>query len=423
MKKSIIISVITTLAFSSAFSQCINCDSSFSSISLNSSTIGKFDTASGSNSIAAGYLCKASGHSSIALGYKCQADNVDNFFSMAFGYQSIARGNWSIAGGTLCNALGHYSLALGYNASALDQSNVAIGTCVTSNSHYEASAFTIGSYLTNNGPYSMVLGSGLNNDQRIVNDIRNCMMIGFYSTVPTFFIGPSNSSELEPDKTGRVGIGNVTDPLVKLHIRSDADESASLFLEPSNWTINHNAEIFLGNLSNGISAEIDKGLVFKTENSYLFNQGNIGIGTEEPAAKVHVKSGDIYIEDIDRGIILKSPDGTCWRGTLNNQGQLTFESLNECPENTMVSIKESSFNKLDIRIHPNPANNNIEIEIPNIDSKVIELKIVDENGKIVKSIKLKNIKTTVNIADLEPGLYFGNFTGEQVYFVEKIIKL
>ena len=155
----------------------------------------------------------------------------------------------------------------------------------------------------------------------------------------------------------------------------------------------------------------------------MFNQGNMGIGTEEPAAKVHIKSGDIYIEDIDRGIIMKSPDGTCWRGTLNDQGQLIFQALIECPEDAAISIKENTPNKLDISIHPNPAKNIIEIEIPEIGSKSIAFKLVDENGRVLKSLNITGIKTTVNIADLVPGLYFGNFSGDQVYFVEKIIKL
>ncbi|MCO5266774.1 MAG: hypothetical protein M9948_12990 [Lentimicrobium sp.] len=46
--------------------------------------------------------------------------------------------------------------------------------------------------------------------------------------------------------------------------------------------------------------------------------GNVGIGTIEPSAKLQVANGDIFIEDIDRGIIMKSPDGHCWRGILNN---------------------------------------------------------------------------------------------------------
>jgi len=421
--KIVITILLAAFTFLSSFSQCINCDSSYSDITLNSSAFGTLDTASGLNSVAGGYLCKATGQSSVALGYKCSAANEDHYFSMALGYQTTAAGRWSLAGGTLSSTSADYALALGYNASALAQSNVAIGTCVTSSSYNTQSAYAMGTYLTNSGAFSMILGIGVNNDLRMENDLDDCMLIGFHSTVPTLFIGPSNSSELEPDKTGKVGIGNVTSPLAKLHIRSDDDEPASLFLEPSAWTINKNAELFLGNLSHGISAEKNKGLVFKTEGSYLFNEGNLGIGTDEPAAKIHVKSGDIYIEDIDHGIIMKSPDGTCWRGTLNNQGQLIFQALNECPQDAAISVKESIPAKLDISIHPNPAKNNIEIEIPALGLSSLVFELVDENGKVVKSLNISGIKTIVNIADLVPGLYFGTISGDNHYFVEKIVKL
>jgi hypothetical protein len=58
--------------------------------------------------------------------------------------------------------------------------------------------------------------------------------------------------------------------------------------------------------------------------------GNIGIGTKYPAAKVEVADGDIYISDINRGIIMTSPDGQCWRGTLDNSGTLQFAPVG-CP--------------------------------------------------------------------------------------------
>jgi len=101
---------------------------------------------------------------------------------------------------------------------------------------------------------------------------------------------------------------------------------------------------------------------------------------------------------------------------------LIFESLNECPEDAMLSVKESTSNQMNIRIHPNPAINSIEIEIPKLNLKSLELKMIDETGNIVKSLKIISSNTTVNIADLAPGLYFCNFLGENNYYVEKIIK-
>jgi len=37
--------------------------------------------------------------------------------------------------------------------------------------------------------------------------------------------------------------------------------------------------------------------------------GNIGIGTTNPISKLQISDRDIYISDINKGIIMKSPDG------------------------------------------------------------------------------------------------------------------
>jgi len=37
-------------------------------------------------------------------------------------------------------------------------------------------------------------------------------------------------------------------------------------------------------------------------------RGYIGIGTENPRAKLEITDGDIYLSDISQGVIMKSPD-------------------------------------------------------------------------------------------------------------------
>jgi hypothetical protein len=58
--------------------------------------------------------------------------------------------------------------------------------------------------------------------------------------------------------------------------------------------------------------------------------GNMGIGTGTPAEKLTVTGGDVYITDVTKGVIMKSPDGSCWRMTVSDLGAAVFTSI-PCP--------------------------------------------------------------------------------------------
>lgn len=62
----------------------------------------------------------------------------------------------------------------------------------------------------------------------------------------------------------------------------------------------------------------------------LQNVNNVGIGQAAPASKLQVKDGDVFVETIGAGVILKSPDGKCWKLTVTNDG--TVQAVNvTCP--------------------------------------------------------------------------------------------
>jgi hypothetical protein len=66
-----------------------------------------------------------------------------------------------------------------------------------------------------------------------------------------------------------------------------------------------------------------------TNNSFLAIGSNGGYASI-PKSRLHVFNGDVNIEQIGSGIILKSPNGSCWRITIDNSGNLLRTAI-VCP--------------------------------------------------------------------------------------------
>ncbi|MET0634856.1 MAG: hypothetical protein ABWZ25_02445 [Chitinophagaceae bacterium] len=60
----------------------------------------------------------------------------------------------------------------------------------------------------------------------------------------------------------------------------------------------------------------------------------IGIGSDNPStparSRLHVFNGDVNVEQIGAGIIMKSPNGQCWRVTVSNTGTFVSAAI-ACP--------------------------------------------------------------------------------------------
>jgi len=68
---------------------------------------------------------------------------------------------------------------------------------------------------------------------------------------------------------------------------------------------------------------------------FIGNNGNVYVGyqtsqTSYPASKLSVANGDVYLSTAGRGIIMKSPDGNCWRTSVSAAGVLETQSIT-CP--------------------------------------------------------------------------------------------
>ena len=189
------------------------------------------------------------GMASSALGLKSKASGLTAFAS---GFHTIASGSKSTAIGSMIYAEGDQSMVLGSNAGS-------------------------------KGYRSMIIGHGFGDQlsERLINNTDNSLVVGFNSIYPTLFISSSPSMM----RTGKVGIGNVTNPQAKLHIRAEHGELSGLFVEQSNFRI---LDVYLGDKEHGFRCTDDDGMIFLTRGHYLFNQGRVGIGTVNPAYDLEV---------------------------------------------------------------------------------------------------------------------------------------
>ena len=382
MKKTYLLLILIIFG-SSVFAQnCTNCNGTSTS-GLNASAIGTSTIADGNSAFAGGYFSKATGNN-----------------SFAFGEMSYADSNNSIALGTRDTANWIGAIAIGMNARAGGTGSIALGNQIQALGHY-----------------SIVIGTGFQPTKKLRNPYTNSLMIGFNSMKPTLFV----SSSLYYDKTGRIGIGNVTDPQAKLHLRADDGEDAAIYIEPNNWNAGEMARLILGNTFHSITTNNSEGMKFESENNFIFNGKNSGFGVEEPKAKVHI-NGNLLFEHSLNGIIMKSEDGNCWKGRISNNGELIFAQV-DCE--TLSSTENLSEPKhSEIFIYPNPTNGHITVEYTG-NRKNLRLEIKSISGLLVATYKIskgENRKELNNISDQMIVASVFTKTGELISTNKVVIK-
>ena len=185
--------------------------------------------------------------------------------------QNIATGNYSATIGASCESTGTFSFSAGYFAKA-----------------NASSALALGRYVKAKATNAMVIGSGTGNAdaKALINNVPNSLMVGFNSSMPTLFV----SNSLGFNSTGKVGIGNVTSPESKLHIKSDANEDAGIILEPT--TDAKMAYFQIYDNKHKIIVNKDKGMIFLSQNDKMvFDANNVDVN-----AKLSVSGGILTSE-------------------------------------------------------------------------------------------------------------------------------
>jgi hypothetical protein len=176
----------------------------------------------------------------------------------ATGYSSFAGGYRSYAGGSCSFAFGNNSQALQSNAYVMGNMASASG----------ANSLSLGFYTHANQNGSIVIGSGSSANAPLTSTVPGIMM-GTGSSVPTIFLSRANGTL----SSGKVGIGNITTPLAKLHIVADEYEDAGIFLQPTG----KNGEVSFINMtddSHQIMVKEDGSMHVKASNNDLNLSGS-----------------------------------------------------------------------------------------------------------------------------------------------------
>lgn len=93
--------------------------------------------------------------------------------------------------------------------------------------------------------------------------------------------------------------------------------------------------------------------------------------------------------------------------------------------NTVGSInylKLEDFNKTDFKIYPNPAKENIKIELSNANSNNYDIEIIKLDGTVIKHYNKIANNSIININKIKPGLYLIKLYSNEITLTKKLLK-
>ncbi len=345
------------------------------------------------------------GDSSSAIGAK----NISTgLYSFASGFQNEASGDYSFAGGKNSNALQKYSFAYGVRAKADGFRSFAQGMDVMA---FGGNSIAIGRYVRTLTSDAMVIGTGYDTLNYIENNISESLMIGFNSNEPTLYVGPASGL----NTIGNVGIGTRY-PSKNLEVNGTFKVNSFSYL---NTIVLEDSDIKNIDELQGYDGLKFKGKTQQTSTQMILSEeGNLGIGSLNPGARLQV-NGNIFIDDQFSGLILKSPDGQCWKGTADDNGNFVLENI-DCSLLTGKDKNQKAEQPVDI--FPNPAGNRLTIDIP-LSINSVRVAVYNEQGVLLQKRNLTSGKNTISLKKMPSGVLIINIYSDSgdILSTEKIM--
>jgi len=263
--------------------------------------------------------------------------NLNSFFGRGAGIQTSGQTNSFFGADTgFTNTSGSNNTLIGYGAD-VGANNLTNATAIGANSRVtQSNSLVLGSINGTNGatsdtkvgigtsaPVNVLHLNGNHNDFALTftnqnnTSGRRGYRIAFDSDRLTFQSAndsgafATNQMTIDPP-TGNVGIGT-TAPSFKLHINDPSNTG----LRVQNNTSGGTVAGFGGFGDFQIDTITTAGGRFTVKEN-----GNTGIGTNNPNAKLQVVGGNVYIAN-PNSLIITSPNGICWLVTVSNAGVLS----------------------------------------------------------------------------------------------------
>jgi hypothetical protein len=295
-----------------------------------STSMGNSTIASGDVSTSMGYQTTAAGDYSTSMGFQTTAaadySTSMGIFTTASGLRATSMGGVTIASGAASTSMGFETTASGIVSTSMGYQTTAVGDYSTS----------MGEGTEANGYASTTMGIGTitnNSAHTAIGKYNDPVVSGFFLPLsdPVFTVGNGTSASDRKNamtilKTGKTGI-NINDPAAKLHVVADGlsgatsgqySTNASLIVEdnstcyiqlmsPSSSTSGILSGTDQANNRSSIFFNPDSSVSIRAGGSntriFVDNNGNIGMGTNNPTQKLHVignilASGTITPSDI-----------------------------------------------------------------------------------------------------------------------------